>query len=85
MRKIPNKKKRKKNPATFSINIDGENKIFQNRTKFKQHLFTNPALQRILEGKPQHKEGATPKKREDSDHLTQKPKKENHKHIRNQQ
>jgi hypothetical protein len=32
----------------ISITIDGENKIFQNKPKFK-HLFTNPALQKILE------------------------------------
>jgi hypothetical protein len=42
-------------PAKLSINIDGENKIFQEK-KFKQYLSTNPALQRILEGKLQHKE-----------------------------
>jgi hypothetical protein len=43
-------------PAKLSINIDGENKIFQNKTKFKQYLSTNPALQRMLEGKLQHKD-----------------------------
>ena len=42
-------------PAKLSINIDGENKIFQDKTKFKQYLSTNRALQRILEGKLQHK------------------------------
>jgi hypothetical protein len=31
-------------PAKFSINIDGENKISQDKTKFKQYLSTNPAL-----------------------------------------
>jgi hypothetical protein len=44
-------------PAKLSSNIDGENKIFQGKTKFKQYLSTNIALQRILEGKLQHKEG----------------------------
>ena len=34
----------------LSINIDGESKIFQDKTKFKQYLSTNRALQRILEG-----------------------------------
>jgi hypothetical protein len=43
--------------AKLSINIDGENKIFQDKTKFKQCLSTNPALQRMLEGKLQHKKG----------------------------
>jgi hypothetical protein len=38
-------------PAKLSINIDGKTKIFQDKTKFKQYLFTNPDLQRILEGK----------------------------------
>ena len=44
-------------PAKFSINIDEEIKIFQDKTKFKQYLSTNPALQKILEGKLQHKKG----------------------------
>jgi hypothetical protein len=50
-------------PAKFSINIDGETKIFQDKTKFKQYLSTNPALQRILEGKLQHKEDTFIKER----------------------
>jgi hypothetical protein len=44
-------------PAKLSISIDGENKIFHDKTKFTQHLFTNPALQKIINGKLQHKEG----------------------------
>jgi hypothetical protein len=44
-------------PAKLSLNIDGETKIFQDKTKFTQYPSTNPALQRILEGKLQHKEG----------------------------
>ena len=43
-------------PAKLSITIDGENKIFHDKTKFKQYLSTNPALQKILEGKLQPKE-----------------------------
>jgi hypothetical protein len=43
--------------------FDGEIKIFQEINKFKQYLFTNPALQRNLEGKLQHKEGACTKER----------------------
>jgi hypothetical protein len=38
-------------PAKLSINIDGETKIFQDKTKFKQYISTNPPLQRILERK----------------------------------
>jgi hypothetical protein len=41
----------------FSIPIEGETKVFQDKTKFKQYLYTNPALQRIIEEKVQHKEG----------------------------
>jgi hypothetical protein len=44
-------------PVTLSITIDGETKVFYNKTKFTQYLSTNPALQRILTGKHQHKEG----------------------------
>jgi hypothetical protein len=50
-------------PAKLSINIVGETKIFQDKTKFKQYLSTNPALQRILERKPQHKEATCTKER----------------------
>jgi hypothetical protein len=45
------------NPAKLSITTDGETKIFHNKTKLKQYLSTNPALQRILDEKIQHKEG----------------------------
>jgi hypothetical protein len=40
----------------LSITIDGKTKIFHDKTKFKQYLSTNPALQRIIDGKQQHKE-----------------------------
>jgi hypothetical protein len=43
--------------AKLSITIDGETKIFQNKTKFTQYLSTNPAPQRIIDGKHHHKEG----------------------------
>jgi hypothetical protein len=39
-----------------TLNIDKETKIFQDKTKFKHYLLINPALQRLLEGKLQHKE-----------------------------
>jgi hypothetical protein len=31
--------------------------MFHDKTKFTQYLSTNPALQRIIKGKLQHKEG----------------------------
>jgi hypothetical protein len=43
--------------AKLSITIDGETKVFHDKTKFTQYLSTNPALQRIIKGKFQHKEG----------------------------
>jgi len=44
-------------PAKISITIDGENKIFHDKTKCTQYLSINPALQRMIDGKHQHKEG----------------------------
>jgi hypothetical protein len=44
-------------PAKLSITIDGETRVFHDKTKFPQYLSTNPALQRIIKGKLQHKEG----------------------------
>jgi hypothetical protein len=43
-------------PAKLSITIDEENKIFHDKTKFTQYLSINTALQRIIDGKHQHKE-----------------------------
>jgi hypothetical protein len=40
----------------LSIAIDGENQIFHDKTKLPQYLSTNPALQRIIDGKHQSKE-----------------------------
>jgi hypothetical protein len=42
-------------PAKLSITIDRESKVFH--TKFKHCLSINPAQQRIINGKHQHKEG----------------------------
>jgi hypothetical protein len=41
-------------PTKLSITIEGETKIVQEKAKFK-YLFTNPALQRIIDGKLQHR------------------------------
>jgi hypothetical protein len=38
-------------PAKLSITIDGKKKIFHYKTKFTQNLPTNPALQKIIDGK----------------------------------
>lgn len=37
--------------AKLSFTIDGERKAFCDETKFKQHLSTNPALQKAPEAK----------------------------------
>jgi hypothetical protein len=50
-------------PAKLSISIDGEKKILKDKIKFKQYLSTNAVLQRILEGKLQHKEDTCTKER----------------------
>ena len=44
-------------PAKLSITIDRETKVLHYKTKFTHYLSTNPALQRIITGKLQHKEG----------------------------
>ena len=43
-------------PAKLSITIEGENKIFHDKTRFKKNLYTNPALSKVLEVKFQPKE-----------------------------
>jgi hypothetical protein len=44
-------------PAKLSITIDGETKVFHDKTKFTHYLSTNPALQRIITEKNQYKNG----------------------------
>jgi hypothetical protein len=44
-------------PAKLSITIDGEIKVFHDKTKFTQCLSTSPAFQRIIKGKYKHKDG----------------------------
>ena len=43
-------------PAKLSFTINGENKTFQDENKFKSFEATNPALQKVIEGKSQLKE-----------------------------
>jgi predicted GIY-YIG superfamily endonuclease len=44
-------------PAKLSITIDGESKVFHNKTKLTHYISTNPALQMIITEKNQYKEG----------------------------
>ena len=44
-------------PAELSITIDGETKVFHDKTKFTHYLSTNPALQRKITEKKQYKDG----------------------------
>ena len=44
-------------PAKLSIIIDGETKVFHDKTKFTHYLSMNPALQRIITEKNQYKNG----------------------------
>jgi hypothetical protein len=41
----------------LSITIDIETNTLHDQTKYIQYLSTNPAIQRIVDGKHQHKEG----------------------------
>jgi hypothetical protein len=43
--------------AKLSITIDGGTKVFHDNTKFTEYLSTNPALQRTIKEKHQHKDG----------------------------
>lgn len=43
-------------PERLSITIEGQSKIFYDKTKFNQYLAANPALHKIIEGKLQPKE-----------------------------
>jgi hypothetical protein len=47
-------------PAKLSITIDGETKVFHDKTKFTQYLPKNPTLQRIIKGKSNTKRKIMP-------------------------
>jgi hypothetical protein len=49
-------------PAKLSITIDGEIKVFHDKTRFTQSLSTNPALQKIIKGQLQQKWKLLPSK-----------------------
>ena len=57
-------------PAKFSIIVIGGNKIFQEKNKFKLYLFTNLAIQRVLEEKSNTRKLAISKKLQATDNLT---------------
>jgi hypothetical protein len=42
-------------PTKLSITKHGGTKVFHDKIKFTKYLSTNPALQRIIKGKLQHK------------------------------
>ena len=44
-------------PVKLTITIDGETKVFHDKTKFIHYLSTNPVLQRIITEKNQYKDG----------------------------
>jgi hypothetical protein len=44
-------------PTKLSMTIDEETKVLHDKTKFTQYLSMNPALQKIIKGKHQHKDG----------------------------
>jgi hypothetical protein len=47
-------------PAKLSITIDGEIKVFHDKTKLTHYLSTNPALQRIIAEKTNTRTEITP-------------------------
>ena len=53
-------------PAKLSITIEGQKKIFHNKTRFHQYLAKNLALQKILEGKFQPKKDGYTNKNKDN-------------------
>jgi hypothetical protein len=44
-------------PAKLLITLDGETKVFHNRTEFTHYLSKNPTLQKIITEKNQYKDG----------------------------
>ena len=53
-------------PAKLSITIDGETKVFHDKTKFTHCLSTNPALQKIMTEKNNTRMETTPQKKQES-------------------
>jgi hypothetical protein len=60
-------------PAKLSITIDGETKLFHDKTKFTHYLSMNPALQRIITEKKKKNNTrmeTTPQKKQESNSST---------------
>ena len=68
-------------PAKLSITINGETKVFHDKTKFKQYLSTNPALQRIIKEKKNTRTETMPQKKQQSNPLTNQ-KEDSHRNIK---
>jgi hypothetical protein len=47
-------------PTKLSVTIDGETKIFHDKTKFTQYRSANPFLKRIIDGNTNTKRETTP-------------------------
>jgi hypothetical protein len=47
-------------PAKLSITIEGETKVFHDKTKFTHYVSTNPALQSIITENKQYKDRNSP-------------------------
>jgi hypothetical protein len=62
-------------PAKLSITIDGETKVFHNKTKFTHYLFTNPAPQRIITERKRKIQGQKPCPRQSKKVILQQTKK----------
>jgi hypothetical protein len=62
-------------PDKLSTTIDGETKVFHDKTKFTHYLSTNPALQRIITGKKKTIQGLKSRPRSSKKVIPQKTKK----------
>jgi hypothetical protein len=71
-------------PAKLSITVNGETKVSHDKTKFTQHLSSNPAIQRIIAGKHQTQGGKlnSRKSKKKSNLLSTNPKEDNHTNIK---
>ena len=65
--------------------MDGENKIFHGKVKFKQYLVINPVLQKVLEGKLQYKKVNNTHENTGNNLTPAKPKEGKHTHNHNYQ
>ena len=57
-------------------------KVFHDKTKFTQYLSTNPALQRIIDGKCHTRRETTPEKKQEGNLPSINPKEDSHTNIK---